>query len=135
MGTTYTNYVKVCERLLCGTPVGDGIIGNKLKVEWLERNVTIIDDDNDEESVQRYVRSYIPQLIGGCLFADKSNRFVYLMFLPLFEDFQIAGQYSWGNAAWLIYTGSYVADLALVRMRLQARQFLYSCVHGTDFHL
>ncbi|KAK9100495.1 hypothetical protein Scep_023925 [Stephania cephalantha] len=32
-GTIDTDYVKVCERLLGGTPVGDDIIGNKLKVE------------------------------------------------------------------------------------------------------
>ncbi|KAK9132229.1 hypothetical protein Scep_011757 [Stephania cephalantha] len=86
------------ERLLGRTPGGDDVVGCKLKVDWLERNVPAIDDDSDEESVQRYVRSYILQLIGGCLFADKSNRFVHLMFLPLLEDFQLAGQYSWGSA-------------------------------------
>ncbi|KAK9139693.1 hypothetical protein Scep_009374 [Stephania cephalantha] len=58
-GTTDTDYVEVCERLLGGTPVGDDIIENKLKVEWLELNVQAINDDSDEESVQRYVRSYI----------------------------------------------------------------------------
>ncbi|KAK9089814.1 hypothetical protein Scep_028896 [Stephania cephalantha] len=73
-------------------------LGLLSKVDWLERHVPAIDDDSDEESVQRYVRSYILQLIGGCLFADKSNRFVHLMFLPLLEDFQLAGQYSWGSA-------------------------------------
>ncbi|KAK9083488.1 hypothetical protein Scep_029959 [Stephania cephalantha] len=97
-GTTDIDYADVCERLLGRTLVGDDIIGCKLKVEWLERNVPAIDDDNDEESVQRYIRSYILQLIGGCLFADKSNRFVHLMFLPLLEDFQIARQYSCESA-------------------------------------
>ncbi|KAK9140133.1 hypothetical protein Scep_009814 [Stephania cephalantha] len=72
-GTTDTDYVEVCERLLGGTPVGDEIIGTKLKVELLECNIPAIDDNSGEESVQRYVRSYILQLIGGCLFADKSN--------------------------------------------------------------
>ncbi|KAK9101360.1 hypothetical protein Scep_024790 [Stephania cephalantha] len=97
-GTTDADYADVCERLLGRTPGGDDVVGCKLKVDWLERNVPSIDDDSDEESVRRYVRSYILQLIGGCLFADKSNRFVHLMFLPLLEDFQLAGQYSWGSA-------------------------------------
>ncbi|KAK9125327.1 hypothetical protein Scep_014173 [Stephania cephalantha] len=116
-GTTDADYLDVRERLLGRTPGGDDVVGCKLKVDWLERNVPSIDDDSDEESVQRYVRSYILQLIGGCHFADKSNRFVHLMFLPLLEDFQVAGQYSWGVHVWLICTGSCVADLARGHMR------------------
>ena len=50
-----------------------------------------------------YCRAYILQLIGGCLFADKSNSKVHLMFLPFLKDFNTAGTYSWGSAclAWL----------------------------------
>ena len=50
-----------------------------------------------------YYRSYILQLIGGCLFVDKSNSKLHLMFLPFFKDFHTTGTYSWGSAclAWL----------------------------------
>ena len=58
----------------------------------------IVNDASDEVVVQRYVRSYILQLIGGSLFADKSNSLVHLMYLPLLSDLQTAGQYSWGSA-------------------------------------
>ncbi|KAK9092560.1 hypothetical protein Syun_027471 [Stephania yunnanensis] len=132
-GTTDADYADVCERLLGRTPGGDDVVGCKLKVDWLERHIPAIDDDSDEESVQRYVRSYILQLIGGCLFADESNRFVHLMFLTLLKDFQVAGQYSWGVLVWLICIGSCVADLAQGHTRLLARQFFYNFGHGTDF--
>ena len=57
----------------------------------------------DEKSIQRYTRAYILQLIGGFLFLGKSSDKVHLMFLPLLEDFEVVGRYSWGSVclAWL----------------------------------
>jgi hypothetical protein len=53
--------------------------------------------------VQRYTRAYILELLGSSYFADKSREKVQLMFLPMLEDFDAAGRYSWGSAAlpWL----------------------------------
>uniref|UniRef100_A0A2N9IZZ8 Aminotransferase-like plant mobile domain-containing protein n=1 Tax=Fagus sylvatica TaxID=28930 RepID=A0A2N9IZZ8_FAGSY len=50
-----------------------------------------------------YTRAYILELLGGSYFADKSGEKVHLMFLPMLEDFDAAGRYSWGSAvlAWL----------------------------------
>uniref|UniRef100_A0A2N9H4W6 Aminotransferase-like plant mobile domain-containing protein n=1 Tax=Fagus sylvatica TaxID=28930 RepID=A0A2N9H4W6_FAGSY len=59
--------------------------------------------DADDVTVERYARMYILQLMGGSIFADKSQDKVHLMFLTLLEDFDVAGKYSWGGAtlAWL----------------------------------
>ncbi|TYJ97697.1 serine/threonine-protein phosphatase 7 long form-like protein [Cucumis melo var. makuwa] len=59
--------------------------------------------DADIVSVQRYARAYIMQLIGGFLFAHKSNTLVHCMFLQFLFDFDQVGTYAWGAAtlAWL----------------------------------
>ncbi|KAI4384300.1 hypothetical protein MLD38_002473 [Melastoma candidum] len=50
-----------------------------------------------------HTRAYILQLIGSMIFPDKSDNLVHLMWLPLLEDFELCGSYSWGSAclAWL----------------------------------
>lgn len=62
-----------------------------------------LSSDVDDITIQRYARAYIMQLIGGFLFADKSNTLVHLIFLSLLGSFETAGRYSWGSAclAWL----------------------------------
>ena len=64
---------------------------------------TELSSDADDIIIHRYAQAYIMQLIGGFLFADKSNTLVHLMFLPLLGSFETAGRYSWGSAclAWL----------------------------------
>ncbi|TYK15875.1 serine/threonine-protein phosphatase 7 long form-like protein [Cucumis melo var. makuwa] len=59
--------------------------------------------DADVVNIQRYARVYIMQLIGGFLFADKSNTLVHCMFLQFIFDFDQAGTYAWGavTLAWL----------------------------------
>ena len=59
--------------------------------------------DVDEESIRQYARAYILQLIGGFLFSGNSSDKVHLMFLPLLQDFEATGPYSWGSAclAWI----------------------------------
>ncbi|KAK9140170.1 hypothetical protein Scep_009851 [Stephania cephalantha] len=56
------------------------------------------DNANDVE-VQRYARAYILQLLGGTLFADKSNNLVHITYLQFLEDFEATGQDDgWGSA-------------------------------------
>ena len=77
--------------------------GQCLYLTWLSRSFPSLALDADEESIQRYARAYILQLIGGFLFSGKSSDKVHLMFLPLLHDFEAAGRYSWGSACleWL----------------------------------
>ncbi|KAL7235678.1 hypothetical protein ACSBR1_019048 [Camellia fascicularis] len=70
---------------------------------WLSQTYGNLPIDADDVTVQRYARAFILQLLGGSIFAAKSGSMVQLMFLPLLEDFDAAGEYSWGSAAlaWL----------------------------------
>lgn len=103
--TGHLNYdwARTCELLLGVTPESRVLKGSRLSLPWLASQFPGLDDDADEIAIARYARAYILQLIGGSLFSDKSNNRVYLMFLPLLEDFEVAGRYSWGGAclAWL----------------------------------
>ncbi|KAA0061950.1 serine/threonine-protein phosphatase 7 long form-like protein [Cucumis melo var. makuwa] len=74
--------------------------------------------DADIVSVQRYTRAYIMQLIGGFLFADKSNTLVYCMFLQFIFDFDQTDTYAWGVATltWLykeFYRASHAQSLEI----------------------
>ncbi|KAL0540517.1 hypothetical protein IC582_020525 [Cucumis melo] len=95
------NWKQVCEDCLGVLP--PDMKGQRLSLPWLAKQFTVLPPDADVVTIQRYARAYIMQLIGGCLFADKSNTLVHCMFLPLLSDFDEAGTYSWGAAclAWL----------------------------------
>ena len=77
--------------------------GSRLTMSWLAMKFTTLPLDADDVVVQRYTRAYILQLIGGCLFVNKSSGFVHLMFLQFLSDFRAVGRYSWGSAylTWL----------------------------------
>eukprot|EP00261_Vitis_vinifera_P018241 XP_010648236.1 PREDICTED: serine/threonine-protein phosphatase 7 long form homolog [Vitis vinifera] len=102
-GSTCLDWRRVCYSLLGLTPGDTDIDGQRLHLTWLSQSFPTLAPDADEESIQRYTRAYILQLIGGFLFSGKSSDKVHLMFLPLLEDFEVAGRYSWGSAclAWL----------------------------------
>ena len=93
----------ICHDLLGVTPGDRDIDGQRLHLNWLLDKFSTLPPDAYEGSIRCYCRAYILQLIGGCLFADKSNSKVHLMFLPFLIDFDTAGTYSWGSAclAWL----------------------------------
>lgn len=100
-GSSQYNWEQVCEDFLGVRPTQ--LKGSRLSIPWLASQFTELPPDADDIAIKRYTRAYIMQLIGGFLFADKSNTFVHLMFLPLLDNFEEAGKYSWGGAclAWL----------------------------------
>ena len=84
----------VCHSLL-GLILGDtDLDGQHLYLTWLSQSFPILALDADEESILRYVRAYILQLIRGFLFSRKSSDKMHLMFLPLLQDFKAARHYS-----------------------------------------
>ncbi|XP_073107638.1 serine/threonine-protein phosphatase 7 long form homolog isoform X2 [Elaeis guineensis] len=103
IGSTQHNWQQVCLELLGVAPPPDKLKGSRLSMVWLEEQFNELSPDADDIVIQRYARAYILQLMGGCLFADKSNNLMHIMFLPLLEDLDSAGHYSWGSAglAWL----------------------------------
>uniref|UniRef100_A0A2N9FHZ6 Aminotransferase-like plant mobile domain-containing protein n=1 Tax=Fagus sylvatica TaxID=28930 RepID=A0A2N9FHZ6_FAGSY len=89
--------------LLGVSPPPNKLDGSRLNMKWLQDTFGVLPDDANEVTVQQYTRAYILELIGGSYFADKSGEKVHLMFLPMLEDFDAAGRYSWGSAVlgWL----------------------------------
>ena len=101
VGSLLYDWKVLCEDYLGVRP--PEMKGQRLSLPWLAEQFTELPPDADVVSVQRYARAYIMQLIGGFLFADKSNTLVHCMFLPLLINFDQAGTYAWGAAclAWL----------------------------------
>ncbi|RYR69538.1 hypothetical protein Ahy_A03g016094 [Arachis hypogaea] len=46
----------------------------------------------------RYVRCHIFYLLGTTLFVDKSTAYLHAKYLPLLQNFDQIGNYSWGSA-------------------------------------
>uniref|UniRef100_A0A2N9EVS4 Aminotransferase-like plant mobile domain-containing protein n=1 Tax=Fagus sylvatica TaxID=28930 RepID=A0A2N9EVS4_FAGSY len=95
---------ELCIRLLGVDPPSPQLSGSRLSLNWLAQQFPPLATDADDVTVERYARMYILQLMGGSIFADKSQDKVHLMFLTLLEDFDVAGKYSWGGAtlAWFL---------------------------------
>ncbi|KAK9107061.1 hypothetical protein Syun_023072 [Stephania yunnanensis] len=72
--------------------------GGRIQIRQLSRWFLNLPNNANEVEVQRYASAYILQLLGGTLFADKSNNFVHITYLQFLEDFEAAEQYSWGSA-------------------------------------
>ncbi|RVW39445.1 Serine/threonine-protein phosphatase 7 long form-like [Vitis vinifera] len=91
-GSTCLDWRHVCYSLLGLTFRDIDIDGQCLHLSWLSQSFPTLAPDADEESIKRYTRAYILQLIGGFLFSGKSSDKVHLMFLPLLKDFEVAGR-------------------------------------------
>ena len=93
-GSTDADWIALCGELLGVVPDGTNIIGMRLNLNWLMDHFSIPPDNADDVTLIRYARAYMLQLLGGCLFSNKSGNRVHLMFLPFLRDFEEAGRYS-----------------------------------------
>ena len=91
------------DELLGAIPLSDKLDGCRLSMTWLSEQFGVLPDNADEVIVQRYARAYILEMLGGSVFADTFGDKVHLIWLKFLEDFDTAGEYSWGSAAltWL----------------------------------
>ncbi|TYK09815.1 serine/threonine-protein phosphatase 7 long form-like protein [Cucumis melo var. makuwa] len=99
----HDDWLHVCQELLGVIPPPEQIRGQRLSLTWLGAEFHELANDVDEETITCYAWAYILQLMGGSIFADKSTRYVHLMFLPFLANMHHTGRYSWGGAylAWL----------------------------------
>ncbi|RYR34080.1 hypothetical protein Ahy_A10g048799 [Arachis hypogaea] len=77
-----------------------------VKLTWFQNMVCReLEQDATEESLSRYTRWYIMQVIGGILFPDASDSRVHIRWLPLPEDLDRCGGLSWGSdvLAWMYH--------------------------------
>ena len=100
---SHDDWLHLCQMLLNVTPPPEQIRDSRLSLTWLGAKFPGLADDADEETIIRYARAYILQLMGGSMFANNSTRYVHLMFLPFLANLHHTRQYSWGGAclAWL----------------------------------
>ncbi|KAL4393346.1 hypothetical protein AHAS_Ahas02G0042800 [Arachis hypogaea] len=68
-----------------------------IKILWV-RHITDTQPLDTWESVKRYVRCHIFCLLGTTLFADKSTAYAHTKYLPLLQNFNQIGNYSWESA-------------------------------------
>ncbi|KAL9674433.1 hypothetical protein QQ045_030705 [Rhodiola kirilowii] len=69
-----------------------------VKRSWFTNHLAQIPVDADDETLKKYARAYLLNLIGLTLFSDNSGKTIPLYFLPLLEDMDMVRNYSWGSA-------------------------------------
>ncbi|KAA0047926.1 mediator of RNA polymerase II transcription subunit 12-like isoform X1 [Cucumis melo var. makuwa] len=69
-------WLHICQKLLGVIPPLEQIRGQRLILTWLGAEFHELANDADEETITRYARAYILQLMGGSIFADKSTRYI-----------------------------------------------------------
>uniref|UniRef100_A0A2N9G2R3 Aminotransferase-like plant mobile domain-containing protein n=1 Tax=Fagus sylvatica TaxID=28930 RepID=A0A2N9G2R3_FAGSY len=101
--STILKWPELCGELLGVIPPPEKLVGCRLNMTWLSETFGVLPDNADEVTVQRYARAYILEMLGGSVFADTSGDLVHLLWLMFLDDFDTAGEYSWGSAAlaWL----------------------------------
>ncbi|KAL9685843.1 hypothetical protein QQ045_023297 [Rhodiola kirilowii] len=98
-GHAHLTWPPICMRLLGDMPTCHKDSPGLAKKVWFKQNMTIIPTDADEETLKRYARAYILQLLGLTLFSELSGSSVPLHFLPLLDDLDSIRHYGWGSAA------------------------------------
>ncbi|KAH7840066.1 hypothetical protein Vadar_012283 [Vaccinium darrowii] len=93
------NWPEECDKLLGVKPTGSNLQGGRLNLGWLEKAMPDLPNNADDEKLRKNARAYILQLMGVSIFSDKSSKCLHLMFLPLLENLDQAGQYSLGSGA------------------------------------
>ncbi|KAH7859330.1 hypothetical protein Vadar_034771 [Vaccinium darrowii] len=83
-----------------GSRQANDLKGGKVKFKWLRDRFTgQVEEGAEQEIVERQARGYILLLLGETIFADHTRGYVHLAYLQLLENFDVAGEYSWGSAA------------------------------------
>uniref|UniRef100_A0A9I9D3T2 Aminotransferase-like plant mobile domain-containing protein n=1 Tax=Cucumis melo TaxID=3656 RepID=A0A9I9D3T2_CUCME len=93
-GELVIGQMHVCQELLGVIPPPEQIRGQRLSLTWLGQSFM---------NCLTMPMGKLSHLMGGSIFADKSTRYVHLMFLPFLANLHHTGRYSWGGAclAWL----------------------------------
>lgn len=99
IGVTYTSCDAVCEKLLGRAPDPGYTSGGMVKLSWLKECFSHCPKDASMEDIKHYTRAYLLYLVGSTIFSTTTGNKVPVMYLPLFEDFDQSGKYSWGGAA------------------------------------
>ncbi|EPS61459.1 hypothetical protein M569_13337, partial [Genlisea aurea] len=99
IGVTYTTCESVCKEYLGKVPDTGYISGGMVKLSWLKEVFSVCPEDASMEDIVHHTRAYLLYLVGSTIFSTTTGNKVPVMYLPLFENFDVAGRYAWGAAA------------------------------------
>ncbi|XP_027338115.1 serine/threonine-protein phosphatase 7 long form homolog [Abrus precatorius] len=90
---------QIVEDLLGIRPLNSTFMGSSLKLTLLDEHFSHVGLHNQNPiQLTHFAKAYILRLIGEFMLAYHSSSRVPVMYLPLLEDLEITGQYSWGSA-------------------------------------
>ncbi|XP_008229377.1 PREDICTED: serine/threonine-protein phosphatase 7 long form homolog [Prunus mume] len=99
IGITHTTCNSVCERYLGRVPESSYTSGGMVKLSWLKEFFSYCPEDAPLEVIECHTRAYLLYLVGSTIFSTTTGNKVPVMYLPLFENFDLCGKYAWGSAA------------------------------------
>lgn len=99
IGVTYISCEAVCIKLLGRAPVSGYTSGGMVKLSWLKETFIHCPEDAPIEVIEYHTRAYLLYLVGSTIFSTTTGNKVPVMYLQLFENFDLAGRYAWGAAA------------------------------------
>lgn len=99
IGVTYTACESICLKYLGKSPDSGYMSGGMVKLSWLKEAFSECPEDASVEDIECHTRAYLLYLVGSTIFSTTTGNKVPVMYLPLFENFDLAGRYAWGAAA------------------------------------
>jgi len=90
--------VFACQSLLSVAPLKNVVLGNTIKLSWLNNTFQQLPKDATNDVVAQYARAHILSLIGSMLMSDTSVNRVPLMYLLLLAGLNNASNFSWGSS-------------------------------------
>ncbi|KAF3671945.1 hypothetical protein FXO37_07758 [Capsicum annuum] len=97
---TIGDWKNICQRLLGFVPSLRDFSSSFLKFSALKAHMLSepqLSDMTTQEIVNQKARCYMFWMIAGTMMADISGSYLKLMYLPMLEDVNAIGSYSWGS--------------------------------------
>ncbi|KAH0672981.1 hypothetical protein KY290_025262 [Solanum tuberosum] len=98
---TIGDWQNICQRLLGFIPSREDFKTNSLKVAAFNAYMLSqpeLPNTATQDMINQKARCYMFWMIAGMLMADTSGGYLKLMYLPMLEDIDKIGSYSWGSA-------------------------------------
>ncbi|PHT53130.1 Peroxisome biogenesis protein 2 [Capsicum baccatum] len=98
---TIRDWQKICQRLLSFFPSLQNFKNSFIKVSTLKSHLLSdpqLSDMATQEIVNQKARCYMFWMIAGMMMTDTSGAYLKIMYLPMLEDVNAIGSYSWGSA-------------------------------------
>ena len=98
---TIEDWQNICQRLLGFVPSREDFKTNSIKVAAFNSHMLSqphLSNMATQDMVNQKARCFMFWMIAGMMMADTSGGYLKLMYLPMLEDVNKIGSYSWGSA-------------------------------------